>query len=281
MHALYIFVFLEPIINMLSGEDSHGFNVISSVASIITIGGLAAILIHIYKASVNKDCQKKIIKDLIRHLFINTSILEAIRTCIRKQGYATAPSKGTFLKFKFLDEDLNLSRFSLTSSNFDEMHEVSLFMRNYNIASEVTEEAFADKESTPEMLEWYLDDLFKRAINTTMRLRTLSTRLGIHIPEREIVKMICNCYPIQQDTHIDSLVSLKELTSRNRFPEQAYYDNLGLKEVFDNCILQRTKQFKMFPRYMNQEYIQEGIRCSSIDSERPATPIISTINSSV
>lgn len=69
----------------------------------------------------------------------------------------------------------------MTSKNFDQIHELNLFMRNYNIASEVAERHFANPSYPVELKKRDLDDLFSRAVSITNRLLGLAKRFELKI----------------------------------------------------------------------------------------------------
>ena len=144
IHMIPLFFTLPCWLENLHRWFSQEEPLLSAISSIVTILGVVAVFVYYRKVRISRNCRRKIILDLTRHLFVNCAIVEATRLCMQRSGGAERPVDGTFLRFAFLEDDTNLERFSLTSKSFDLIHELNLFMRNYNIAAGVAESHFAD-----------------------------------------------------------------------------------------------------------------------------------------
>lgn len=220
---------------------------LSALSSIVTIAGAVVIFIYYRKVRISRNCRRKIILDLIRHLFVNSAIVEAIRLKMQLSGDTQRPADGTFLRFSFLEDDTNLGRFSLTSKNFDQIHELNLFMRNYNIASEVAERHFADPSYPVELKKRDLDDLFSRAVSITNRLLGLAKRFDLKIDKKCMVRYLRNCKCVEKKGIYLTSETLCEPLPRNGFDKHNYYDQVGLTSEFDRCILNRFSTFHFVP----------------------------------
>lgn len=74
---------------------------LSALSSIVTIAGAVVIFIYYRKVRISRNCRRKIILDLIRHLFVNSAIVEAVRLKMQLSGDTQRPADGTFLRFPF------------------------------------------------------------------------------------------------------------------------------------------------------------------------------------
>ena len=234
--------FLNAICAGFSKSDSTAFIAVSFIASLVTIGGFLSLIIYYIKRRISKECQKKIILDMIRHLFINCAIVESIRISIRKEDFKIRPNNGVFSKFAFLQSDTELSRFSVNAKNFEILHKVSLFVRNYNIIAEVAERHFEDSNIPNDIKEEELNDLFYRAVVAIECLRDLSKRLNLGISETVIIEFL------KEQTSSESgfgrwpiNYTREDIPKRtiDSFKEYPYFDSIGLTDEFNDCIIFR------------------------------------------
>ena len=117
--------------NAWSNWGSIVMTVISLVASVVTIAGIVMFYYEYKKNKISRSCQKKVVLDLVRHFFVNNVIVELIR---EKHAEGKRPFDGVFLRFATLASDENLCKLSNSDKSFDEMHQLCLLLRNYNIA---------------------------------------------------------------------------------------------------------------------------------------------------
>lgn len=218
---------------------SISLTALSIMASIATLLGVGGIFMEIKRRKTSKKCQKKIILDLIRHLFINKAILEVVRSEVNTSGFQVRPVDGVFSRFKTMDTDIDLGRFSVVAKNFDNIHKISLLLRNYNIVADLAEEHFADKNYPIKHKEEELKDLFRRSTEITEQLINLGELQGLKINHKTVTKHLNEHYTkliSEEDKKIEF-----DILERKEKPYD-YYDNLGIKELFDNCIRKRSQE---------------------------------------
>lgn len=133
------------------------------VASIVSIFGIGSIWWSIKRKKISRNCQKRIIKDLIRHFIVNAAIVDGVKY---KMTHNMRPEEGVFARLATLDSDTNLDRFEINSKNYEKIHNLSLSMRNYNLYVNMVEEHFKQKCCKDNQ-----DDLLKE-------LHTINKRLG-------------------------------------------------------------------------------------------------------
>lgn len=168
-------------------------SLITILASVVTILGFTELLRNIYKGRVGRRCQKLIIVDLVRHFAINLTILQGIRLRM-KEG--KRPEEGTFLRFATLEADVDLGSFSVTANNYETIHELSLFMRNFNLMTEVVERHFAEAESVADnrLLLDDVDNLDQRMHKIIKRLWLMQVSLGYGIMEERVAHHFISQY---------------------------------------------------------------------------------------
>lgn len=227
---------------------SISLTALSIMASIATLVGVGGIFMEIKRRKTSKKCQKKIILDLIRHLFINNAILEIVRSEVTASGFKMRPVDGVFSRFKTMDTDTDLGRFSVVSKNFDDIHQISLHLRNYNIVADLAEEHFADKKYPKSHKSEELKDLFKRSTDITEELIKLGKLQGLKI-DRDSVKEHLNDHYTKTITEKVKNIAFNIL-DRDKEPYK-YYDELGVGELFDNCIRKRSQKI-VFTDYFKE-----------------------------
>lgn len=172
------------------------FNFITMCASIITIASIALIIIEFYHFKIKKRCNRLILQDFIRHLFVNIGIVEVIRIKMQEDGHSyknSYPEEGVFKRLAFLTEDCNFEKFATKAENYDKIHEVELLMRNYNIAAEIACKHFINPAIPEEIKREDLDVLTRRAITLIKIFTDLGSLLKIKIePLLIIMKTIEN-----------------------------------------------------------------------------------------
>lgn len=217
-------------------SGSSGFNVLSSLASVVTIGGVVMIIIYYMKIRISRKCRKEIIADLVRHLFVNCAILEVIRINIMKNNNIR-PVDGVFQRMTFLDIDTDLCKFSITSKKFSMVHESSLIIRNYNIVAQVAEKHFADPNIDINIKINDLDDLFSRGVEVTKKLLELGNCFHLGTNEKFLIENIKNNKGVIR-TGIWSIdIAENDIPLRCRFKNHSFYDKLGLCNKFNECVL--------------------------------------------
>lgn len=81
---------------------------------------------------LSRDAQRKLLNDLLRHLYRNYVITYTMRTKMKDIGYSGYPSEEHFEKLKVPMENIHLDAFYGDDDKFELMHELYLNLRNYN-----------------------------------------------------------------------------------------------------------------------------------------------------
>lgn len=113
-------------------------NVAIATAGVV-ISSLAAI--YSYRTAtnvrrVNKETQKYLFVDLIRHLYRNEICTLAMAAKMASHPNQR-PSDDHILKLKTLPEDIHLEAYNDQREYYEKLHEISLLMRNYNTEVDV------------------------------------------------------------------------------------------------------------------------------------------------
>lgn len=185
-------------------------SIITIFASLVTILGFVELLRNIYKGRVSRECQKMIIVDLIRHFIINLAILEGIRIKMRENK---RPEEGTFARFAILDSDLELGRFTISADNYDTIHEVSLYMRNFNIMSELADRHFSEASVIygNEILDNDIRDLHTRMHNCIKKLWIMQIRMGYGTMEERVGNYYVDSYTNYQSIDLNKYPELQNV----------------------------------------------------------------------
>lgn len=223
---------------MTSGR-SQVFNLVSFLASAVTIFGVIGVVYHYFRIRVSRKCQEMILLDLVRHVFVNCAIIEIIRVKLA-QDRGCRPADGVLQRFAFLDNDMDLGRFSVTSANFDKIHSACLSMRNYNVSAMVAERHNADGSCSCEQRIADLDELFDRGVAVTKKLIGLAEKMRLNVK----VGMIRSRSGVEQkDGMYRFCICYEDIPERRRFKNHSYYDDNGLGDLLDRNIVARASTF--------------------------------------
>lgn len=222
----------------------------SFLASIVTIGGAIAIILYLRKRNISRNCQKKIIMDLIRHLFVNCIIIESIRATLIKSKFKLRPTDGVFSRFSILENDTDLGRFSINSKNFDHIHRVSLYLRNYNIAAQFCEQHFSNPAYPDDLRITDLNELFYRAVGTTKRLIELAKKLKLNINEYNIAGLFLNDKKIAKEGIYSTLFNEVDIQERKLFKSHSYYDDMNdkMSKFINECIIKKASSINFIDK---------------------------------
>lgn len=227
---------------MTIGEESWLFNLASFWASIVTIGGVGIVGLYYLKSRISKKCQKKILLDLIRHVFVNCAIIEIIRLRISEENNCR-PADGVLSRFAFLDSDTDLGKFSVSSKNFDEIHSACLSMRNYNVSAVVAERHNSSKDCSYEQRIADLDELFDRGVAVTKKLISLANKMKFNIKVEDIKDKFGDDFEKRKQGMYPNVVLGKTVPLRNKFMNHAYYDEHGLGNLLERNMRVRASTF--------------------------------------
>ncbi len=231
---------------IITNDSSPVFCSISFLASVVTIAGFVSIFFYYQKIRISKQCQKKIITDLIRHFYINCVIIEIIRAKLTKEKFKIRPTDGVFSRFAVLDTDMCLDRFSVNSRSFERLHEICLLFRNYNIVANVAEKHFADPKISAELKRQDMTDLFSRAVKVTKLLFELSECLKLGITKESIFHFF--------EENLESAkkgpwpgIEESDILPRDKFDDHSFYDKMGLEHIFNQRMEKHSTTFYFAP----------------------------------
>lgn len=133
-----------------------GWNLYGIAAFVIAVLS-AGISWYTYKAQnrtegntkkLSQDAQRKLLNELLRHLYRNYVITYAMRTKMKDISYKGYPSEEHFVKLKIPMENIHLDAFYGEDDKFQRMHVLYLNMRNYNEEVEVAMKHIVDSQLT-------------------------------------------------------------------------------------------------------------------------------------
>ncbi|MDE6556444.1 MAG: hypothetical protein K2K55_05715, partial [Duncaniella sp.] len=210
---------------------------------------------------LSRDMQRKLLNELVRHLYRNLVIIYTMRTKMNDIGFDGYPSEEHFDKLKIPMNNIHLDSFYGEDANFQTMHNLYLNLRNYNEEIEVAKKHFVDpslsratKEEDLDTLEFKVSFLTERIIESIYSIwgfvdRTIEDRQE---KKRQMDNEPRN-RPLRDEIVKDLEVSLKGQTNAaenidvegsadfirltpDDFRKMAYgrlFDNERLKEVCD------------------------------------------------
>ena len=215
--------------------------VLAIIASVVTIFGIVGLLVEYRERRVSKECQKRIILDLIRHMMVNNAIIEVVKSKVAANS-SYRPQRGVFERFATLDSDVDLGRFSVNENNYEIIHNLSLKIRNYNSVVCVLDEYARNPSISPTLLDKGMDDVFYRAVEMSRKLLDLSQDLNIKITDDELYTYICVekygekwvADQIKAGKYNSAFaVPVRVVSGRNHLQ---YYDKLNMSKTFDALI---------------------------------------------
>ena len=218
--------------------------IITLLASLATIIGIAALIIAWRKRIVNRRCQKRIIMDMIRHMFTNNTISEVIRLKHPKTGKAVL-KEGVMERYCFLDSDIELANMNFTAKSYERLHSLRLRLKNYNSVVLVAEKHFTDPNCPIDIRMEDLDDIWERSARLTNGFLEYANKVGLHITKNDISTFI-RVYHNEQD-RIPAWKAANQLDEDVDLPNRdntarAYYDKepYNLQDIVDTCIRYRS-----------------------------------------
>lgn len=112
---------------------------LSIIAAFGTILTAVAVRLEFRQRAISMEIQRRVLFDLIRHLYRNKVCVCASALKTENYGYDRYyPSEEHLLKLKVLPEDLRFDRFNNTPQYYDILHSLELKFRNYNTEIDVT-----------------------------------------------------------------------------------------------------------------------------------------------
>ncbi len=96
------------------------------------------------KDRIDKECQRLLLKDIVRHLYRNKVCTLAMQIKYQQGGGNGYPSDEHFLKLKLLPSDIYLEQFYKNPEKFHMLHELEMLLRNYNTEIDVAHRHLSD-----------------------------------------------------------------------------------------------------------------------------------------
>ena len=156
------------------------------IASVLAMLAVVTVIYEYTKIKHNRNCQSQVFGEIIRYLYVNDTIIEILRLKMERRGwYSCHPHEAIIRRFKFPDKDLEISDFTVTSKNYDQIREFQLFLRNYNIMAEVTANHFDDETLDRRIKINDLADLQDRSRRILLRIQKLNKDFNLNIPAIE------------------------------------------------------------------------------------------------
>lgn len=164
-----------------------GWNLYGCLAFIVAVFSMG-ISIFTYRAQkqtegntkkLSQDAQRKLLNELLRHLYRNYVITYTMRTKMEDIDYAGHPSEEHFEKLKIPMENIHLDVFYGEDEKFRLMHVLYLNLRNYNEEVEVALRHICNPSLSRETKEEDFDTLeFKVAYLTQKIVGTINSIWG-------------------------------------------------------------------------------------------------------
>lgn len=98
------------------------------------------------KDRIDKECQRRLLMDIIRHLYRNKVCTLAMQAKYLRGKMMGYPSDEHFLKLKLLPRDIYLEQFYKDPDKFHLLHELEMLFRNYNTEIDVAQKHLSDKD---------------------------------------------------------------------------------------------------------------------------------------
>lgn len=244
----------EKICNHTSGSFWHvGFREIlfdsmTFLASLAALLAVISIVVEYWKIKKNKDCQKQVLEEIMRYMYGNDVIIEIIKLKMEERGWKDCYLHEAVLRrFSFMDIDMGLTNYAVTSKNYNMLHEFQLFLRNYNIMAEVTAEHFNDVNLDKRIKINDLYDLQDRSRRVFNRIDKLKELLNIDVsPLYDIIRSTYRGYFDNKAIELSDSDLL--LTERIVVPSQ--YVAQGLEMHYRKAVADRYHIFydiEVFP----------------------------------
>ena len=140
----------SPTALQATDTDEYVNLTLSIVAAFGTILTAVAVRLEFRQRAISMEIQRRVLFDLIRHLYRN-------KVCVCASSWKTSnygfdkyyPSEEHLLKLKVLPEDLRFDRFNNTPQYYDILHSLELKFRNYNTEIDVALEHLKSSNISP------------------------------------------------------------------------------------------------------------------------------------
>ena len=242
----------------------------SRVAEFATIIGACSAITGIImfawefrKKKISDGRKTLIFQDFLRHLFINTAIIELVRHRIQEaEGYDRVyPEEGVFERMKFLPEDFRLSRFRSSDACFDKMHDLELLMRNYGVSLDIANKHLSDQRLEEKYKKAALEDLDKRAKDLIVNIYCLANSLKLYI--QPLHRIISEKYGEEIAKYMEEPAATSTLFS-------PYLIQKAEKKEIDMTLLDDEMLETLYKSYFNFRKEQGYVRLIAFPQQKPA-----------
>lgn len=243
----------------------------SRVAEFATILGACSAITGIImfswefrKKKISDGRKTLIFQDFLRHLFINTAIIELVRHRIQEAGGydRVYPEEGVFERMKFLPEDFRLSRFRSSDACFDKMHDLELLMRNYGVSLDIANKHLSDQRLEEKYKKAALEDLDKRAKDLIVNIYCLANSLKLtHIQP---------LYLIISEKYGEEIADYKNKPAATSTLFSPYLIQKAEKKKIDMTLLEGEMLETLYKAYFNFRKEQGYVRLIAFPQQKPA-----------
>lgn len=236
---------------MENTDAFHGFTagltLLTALASLATIIGFWSVNREFRKMKITKNCQAKIIIDMVRHFFINNAISEAIRMQL-DEGEHAALKEGILEKYCVLESDIELANLNYTDKSYDKLHNLRYLLRNYNIVARLAEKHLTDPECPLAEKLADLDELWDRSARLTNSFIQFAKEAGLNVSEDIIRDYIVEYFTCDERANIADPELLTRLPQRPADSSRRLYDSTpALTKIFNEQIATRVSYAKFQP----------------------------------
>lgn len=225
------------------------------IAALAAFYGLYQLILYLRDRNVEKKCQRKILLDLLRHLFTNNTHAEAIRINIKNEKenrQNEVLTEGVLERFCFIDYDLELNNIRFTSNSYERLHSIREKMRNYNSVCMIAEKHFAIPNCPENVLIEDLDSIWNRSVELSNDILQYSRAAQLNISSNDVCDFIREYY--SDSNRIPKWIKDKKLKIDASLPSRLiegriYYDYFfQLSDIMDACIRSRIEKVKFKER---------------------------------
>jgi|688.fasta_scaffold377699_1 hypothetical protein len=181
----------EPTLLQATDTDEYVNLSLSLIAAFGTLLTAVAVQLEFRQRAISSEIQRRVLSDLVRHLYRNKVCVCATSWKLEEKGYArNYPSEEHLLKLKVLPEDLRFDRFNNTPQYYDILHSLELKFRNYNTEIDVALAHLKDPLLTENIKRRDLQVLSKKSDYLTteiLQLRVISEGRFRSSPEMSLL----------------------------------------------------------------------------------------------
>lgn len=183
------------------------------IGSLLAVAGAVTLYIEIRRKRISDGRKTLMFQDFLRHLFVNTAIVEIVRQRVNESGGfdKVYPEEGVLERMKFLPDDFAISRFRTSDKYFDEMHDMELLMRNYCVSLDVANKHLMSQEISTKVKIDDLNDVDNRAKSLMVDIYKMSECLKL--------KNIKPLHELISDKYSSLLDPLKPAAGVNNFSD--------------------------------------------------------------